>query len=255
VGASANRALVPAARLRVAPYRGIVLVIIGRVVCTGFVASTRTVVTAAHCLTRDAGGGDFRLRKNVTARVRLLRGFSDAAGGSSFPACRVSRVWAHSRFVRSGAADRRYGSRAHDYAVLTTTAGCAYPRDAVLPMLATAVGDGALSSGRTIRMAGYPSDARFRGMTGLNLWRSQGKVRPSTDPAILEVTGFVAQGMSGAPVWRPYPAKKSPCGKAQCVVAIVTECAINGSGQCRLGDSERRAVRITSAVKRTIRAH
>jgi hypothetical protein len=35
-------------------------------------------------------------------------------------------------------------------------------------------------------------------------------------------------------------------------VGILTECAVNGRGQCRLGDSLRRAIRITPSVKAAI---
>jgi hypothetical protein len=36
------------------------------------------------------------------------------------------------------------------------------------------------------------------------------------------------------------------------VVGILTECAVNSRGQCKLGDSLRRAVRITPEVKESI---
>jgi V8-like Glu-specific endopeptidase len=253
--ASEGRWLVSTRKLRQRPFRGIVLVAIGRgVVCTGFIVARRKVVTAAHCLTRDAGAGDFRFRPGLPASLRIHRGFSRIAGGSSFASCRVSRVWAHARFIKSGARDSRYGSRVHDYAVLTTPSDCRYPGNAVLPLQATSAFDGQLPNGRQIRLAGYPSDPRFEGMDGLNLWRSQGEVVAGSDPATLAVTGFVAQGMSGAPVWRSY-GSASPCGRTQCVVGIITECAVNGRGLCRLGDSPRRAVRITTTVKQTIRRH
>jgi hypothetical protein len=38
-------------------------------------------------------------------------------------------------------------------------------------------------------------------------------------------------------------------------VGILTECAVNGARQCRLGDSFRRGVRITTQVKRDLRTH
>jgi hypothetical protein len=36
---------------------------------------------------------------------------------------------------------------------------------------------------------------------------------------------------------------------------MITECAVNGRGLCRLGDSARRAVRITTGVRQAIRKH
>jgi V8-like Glu-specific endopeptidase len=104
-----------------------------------------------------------------------------------------------------------------------------------------------------VRTAGYPADPRFQGMTGLNMWRTEGRVRPVRfEIRQLRFTGFVAAGMSGAPVWRSF-SKNSPCGRKQCVVGIVTECAINSKGLCKLGLSERLSVRITPQVKRVIK--
>jgi hypothetical protein len=120
---------------------------------------------------------------------------------------------------------------------------------------ATTAADGRLPSGSPIKLGGYPADSRFADMTGLNLWRSQGEVTPTSgDPRIMDATGFVAQGMSGGPVWRKFGAE-SPCGRAQCVVGILTECAVNDRGLCKLGDSIRRAVRITPNVREALRSH
>jgi hypothetical protein len=69
---------------------------------------------------------------------------------------------------------------------------------------------------------------------------------------MLKTSGFVAQGMSGAPVWRTF-GKDSPCGRTQCVVAIVTECEVNKKGLCKRGDRDLLAVRITPTVKEAIR--
>ena len=55
-------------------------------------------------------------------------------------------------------------------------------------------------------------------------------------------------------MWRTFGGA-SPCGRAHCVVGILTECEVNGRGQCKLGDSVRRAVRITSTVRAIIRRH
>jgi hypothetical protein len=237
------------------PFSGVVLIGVGsRVACTGFVVAPRKVVTAAHCLTRDAQGGDYRLQRGLPGSLRLYRGYSQAAGGFAYPTCSVSRVWAHARFVRGGSDDRRYGSQAHDYAVLTTAPGCRYPPQAILRLWGTTLSGGQLPTGSPIAMAGYPSDARFRDMNGRNLWRTRGKASGGFgDESRLYVTGFVGQGMSGGPIWRTFRTG-SPCGRRHCVVGIITECAVNSNRQCRLGDSLRRGVRITPAVKQKIRS-
>jgi hypothetical protein len=195
------------------------------------------------------------MRKDLPGNLRIQRGYSKASGGSSYPACSVSRAWAHPRFMRRNANDGAFGSRAHDYAVLTTSPDCSFPRSAVMRLLPTTPLDGQLKVGQRTRMAGYPADPRFAGMSGLNLWRTQGEIRPTvSDPRLLRVTGLVAQGMSGGPVWRSFSGD-TPCGRAQCVIGIVTECAVNKRGLCRKGDSERIAVRITPSVKKTIKSH
>jgi V8-like Glu-specific endopeptidase len=252
-GDSGDRTLVTAAQLADRPFRSLVLVTVGdRVVCTGFVIAPTKVVTAGHCVARDAAGGDFRFRGELPGGVRLDRAYSQIAGGSPFDSCRVSRVWAHPRFIKRDASDTAYGSRAHDYAVLTTSPDCVYPDSAVMRLWPTSSSDGQLPTGSAIKLGGYPADPRFADMNGLNLWRSQGKVQPPTgEPALLDTTGFVAQGMSGGPVWRTFDAD-SPCGRAQCVVAILTECAVNGQGRCKLGDNIRRAVRITPTVMESL---
>ena len=256
LAAGGDRVLVGPAQLAASPFRGIVLVSVAdSVACTGFVVATRKVVTAAHCLTRDASRGDYRFRAGMPGNIRLYRAYSSAAGGSQFPSCGVARVWAPGRFIRSSATDRRYGSPAHDYAVLTTSAECAYPASAVLRLWPTTRAKGQLSTGDVVKLGGYPSDPRFERMTGLNLWRTRGRLQPSgADGRILRTTGFVAQGMSGGPIWRTFP-RRSPCGQSECVVGVLTECAVNSTGLCKLGDSERRAVRITPAVRKAIRNH
>ena len=248
--------LVPRSKLTERPYRGLTLVTVGdRVVCTGFVVAPNKIATAAHCLVRDAGKGDFRLRPGLPGEIRVYRGYSRVAGGSSYRPCDVSKAWAHSKFVKSGRADRVFGSRLHDYAVLTTRKGCTFPQDSVMRLWATEAGASQLASGQKIRISGYPADSRFDGMNGLNLWRTEGRVRPvGSDPRHLVFSGFVSQGMSGGPVWRSF-SKDSPCGRTQCVVAIVTECAVNARGRCKLGTSDRIGVRITPQVKQTIKKH
>ena len=238
------------------PYQGVVLVAVGgHVGCTGFVIGPRQVATAAHCLTRDAEHDDFRLRPGLPDNVVLYRGYSQAAGGVTFATCRGSRAWAHSRFVKRGPDDATFGDRDYDYAVITTNADCVYPRSAVLKLWPTTYQDGQLAEEQRITMAGYPSDERFEGMNGLNMWRSRGHLESSFgDPRRLNVTGFVGHGMSGSAIWRTFRSG-SPCGKRQCVVGILTECAVNDARQCRLGDSFRRAVRITPEVKRDLRRH
>ena len=92
-------------------------------------------------------------------------------------------------------------------------------------------------------------------MSGLNQFRTRGKLQPTgADARLLRTTGFVAQGMSGGPVWRTF-GQRSPCGRTECVVGVLTECAVNTGGLCKLGDSVRRAVRITPAVRKAIRNH
>lgn len=244
---------VPARKLTEKPFRGVTLVTIGdRVVCTGSVVAPNKVVTAAHCLVRNAARGRYQLKSGLPRGIRVYRGFSQPSGGSAYKSCGVSRVWAHAKFVKRGRRDGNFGSRAHDYAVLTTR--CTFPRNAILRMWATEAGDGALTLGKQIRTAGYPVDPRYRAMNGLTMWRTEGRVSSvGREPGHLPFTGFVSAGMSGGPVWRTFN-EASPCGRTQCVVGIVTECAINDDGLCKRGDSsDRLAVRITPQVKRLIK--
>ncbi len=251
--AEGDKSRVPRSRLTDKPFRGVTLVTIGdRVVCTGFVVAPNKVVTAAHCLVQNASKGNFRLKSGLPRNVRVYRAYSHVFGGSPYRACGVSKVWAHAKFVKGGNGDQLFGSRPHDYAVLTTK--CTFPRNAILRLWATEHGDGTLTSGQKIRTAGYPADPRFTAMTGLNMWRTEGRVRPvGIEPRHLHFTGFVASGMSGAPVWRTFN-QDSPCGRSHCVVGIVTECAINSNGLCKKSPpSDRLGVRITPQVKRLIK--
>jgi hypothetical protein len=173
----------------------------------------------------------------------------------AFPTCRGWRAWAHPRFTKRGPRDATSGDRDFDYAVITTPPDCVYPKRSILRLWPTTYQDGQLAVDQGITMAGYPSDERFAGMTGLNMWRSRGHLQSSFgDPQRLNVTGFVGHGMSGSAIWRTFR-RASPCGRRQCVVGILTECAVNGERQCRLGDSFRRGVRITPQVKRDLRTH
>ncbi len=193
------------------------------------------------------------LEAGLPDRLRVYRGYSRRFGGSPYRSCPIAKAWAHSQFVKGGKNDQRFGSRVHDFAVLTTPKGCTFPTSAVMRMWATDRGDGNLRPGRLIRTAGYPADPRFSGMNGLNLWRTEGRVKAvDADSRHLFFTGFISSGMSGGPVWRTYKSD-SPCGRPQCVVGIVTECAINGKGLCKKGLSERVAVRITPHVKQLIK--
>jgi V8-like Glu-specific endopeptidase len=258
VGAAAtgDRSLVSSSQLTERPFRGITLVSVGdRIVCTGFIVGKRKVVTAAHCLTRDAAKGNFRFRAAVPGNIRLFRAYSQIRGGTRYQVCRVSKAWAHPKFIKRNSSDGAFGSRAHDYAVLTTKPGCTYPSNAFTRLWATTPSDGQLRAGQIAKMAGYPADPRFTGMNGLNLWRTRGKLqRDGSDTRLINTTGFVAQGMSGGPLWRSF-GKGSPCDRAQCVIGIVTECEVNARGLCKTGDSIRRAVRITPTVKQAIKAH
>lgn len=247
--------IIPRSKLTERPWRGIALVTINdRVACTGFIVSPRKVVTAAHCLVRNAAKGDYKFRQGLPRNVRIYRAYSDAAGGSPYRVCGVSQVWAHSKFVKRDSSDKDFGSRPHDYAVLTTKPGCSYPSNAVMRLWSTEAGDGQLKAKSKIKVGGYPTDPRFKGMNAFNLWRTNGQVLPlaADEPRLLNVNAFVAQGMSGGPVWRSYGAN-SPCGRSQCVVGIMVECETNAKGLCRKGDSSRLAVRITPQVKQSIK--
>ena len=251
-----DRTLVRARAIAAPPHASIVLVGVGgRVACTGFVIGRRRVATAAHCLTRDAEAGDYRLRGGLPENIRLFRGYSQAAGTLALPTCEGWRAWAHPQFVRSGPSDRRFGERDYDYAVVTTSRACTYPNDAILPLWSTTFQDGQLAVGQKVTMSGYPSDDRFANMNGLNMWRTRGHLQQSFgQPRRLYVTGFVGHGMSGSPIWRSFR-ERSPCGRRHCVIGIITECAVNGEQQCLLGPSFRRSVRITPTVKRELRSH
>lgn len=254
-----SRALVRASSLDEWPYRGIVLVVTSdHSACTGFVIGRRKVATAGHCLVKDADGGVYRRHPSVPEGMTLYRAYSRSASPpQTFPACGVGKAWIHPRFVRSSASDTRYGSRDHDYAVLTTASGCRYPRDAVLPLLVnTFAGDEAPLGART-RLTGYPSDPRFANMDGLHLWRSDGHVTTQIGPVTrLYVTGYVGKGMSGGPVLRVFRrVSTSPCGRRACVVGILTECVVNSDQLCRRGLSPRGAVRITPEVRGNLRNH
>jgi V8-like Glu-specific endopeptidase len=252
-----SRDLVPAGRLDDQPARGVVLLVTaGRTVCTGFVIAARKVATAGHCLVRDAEDGDFTLRSDLRDQLVLYRAFSRvAADPLTFPPCRVARAWAHPRFVRSSSTDLRYGSRSHDYGVVTTRRGCSYPRNAFLGLRANTVAGGEMPDGVRISLMGYPYDPRFARMDGQYLWRSTGHVIAIlAPPTRLYVTGFVARGMSGAPVLRVY-GSPSPCGRATCVTGILTECEVNDDGLCRLGLSPRGAVRLTPEVRKALLSH
>lgn len=248
--------LIPKSKLTERPFRGVALVSVANsVVCTGWIVGSRKVVTAAHCLTRDATNGKFKFRNGLPGNIRILRAYSKVRGGTPYRICGVSKVWAHPKFIKRNSSDTSFGSRGHDYAVLTTKPGCSFPQNAIMRMWPTEPFDGQLEVGQVSKMSGYPADSRFANTNGLNLWRSQGELRPTgADTRLLNTTGYVAQGMSGGPLWRSFGAN-SPCGRSQCVIGIITECEINSRGLCKLGNSNRRAVRITRAVKDTIRNH
>jgi hypothetical protein len=249
-----SRGVVPGSDLMSRPWRSVVLIVTAeRSICTGFIVGQRKIVTAGHCLVRDPSAGDYRKRRSVPSGVMVYRAYSRIASRPmTYPACRIADAWIHPRFVRSGKGDRRYGSRDHDLAVLTTTRDCVYPSGAVIRMLANSSGSSRLPVGVRTRLAGYPADERYARADGLHLWQSQGHVLSTPfSPARLYVTGYVGRGMSGGPVLRRTKSG-SACGGGWCVVGVLTECAMNKNGRCRLGTSPRGAVRITKEVKRSL---
>ena len=223
-----------AGRLR-RPFRGIVLVTIGSgpsaPASSSRHARSRRRAIASRATPRTTTSASAAAYPGACASIGVTATRLEARPSRPVRSCacgRTPRSSGAARVTNSTASANRL--RGADDAV-----GLPLSENAVLPLWATSANDGQLRSGRhqVGRLPGRPS---LRGHE-----RPQPVAQPGVGvgrPSIRlsSRTGFVAQGMSGGPVWRSFGAD-SPCGRAQCIVGLLTECAVNSRGLCRMGDS------------------
>jgi V8-like Glu-specific endopeptidase len=226
------------------PHSGTVAIAIRRAArCAGILVRRDKVVTAAHCLVRDAEDGDLRLVPDIVGRIVVVPGYS--ASHTAYRACGAESVWANPGYVRRDGQDRVFGRLAADFAVITLS--CRYDASQVLGLATSSCAGEELGIGTPISTSGYPyAQRRSDAMDGEHLWVTTGHVRTCVGtPGLLDFTDYTAPGMSGGPAWVRGGTEVS-CGHSHCVAAIITRGGYGDGGQ---------GVRITSQVRRTILSH